>query len=33
MVNYMKANLNDTDIVAGGNNGGSFWDTVSLSTL
>lgn len=31
MVNYLKANLNDTDIVAAGNNGDSFWDDVSLS--
>lgn len=28
MVNYLKANLNDTDIVAAGGNGDSFWDTL-----
>jgi hypothetical protein len=29
MVNYLKANLNDTDIVAAGSNAYSFWDDVS----
>lgn len=27
MVNYLNANLNDTDIVSGGAGGDSFWDT------
>ena len=28
MVNYLKANLNDTDIVSGGSGGSNFWDSV-----
>ncbi len=28
MVNYLKANLNDTDIASGGDFQSDFWDTV-----
>ena len=28
MVNYLKANLNDTDIVSGGDYSSSFWDSL-----
>ena len=28
MVNYLRANLNDTDVVSGGSFGVSFWDTL-----
>lgn len=32
MVNYLKANLNDTDIVSGGSSAVSFWDEVSQNS-
>ncbi len=32
MVNYLKATLNDTDAIGGGN-GDSFWDEVSLRPI